>query len=124
MDPKTRQTLTKLEESLWRAATRFDDALMDQLFAEDLIEFGRSGRIYTRSALFLGDTPAQDIDATLPLPELQVRHLTSDLAQVTYTSKVRDGANVEWANRSSLWRREGANWRLCFHQGTPCAAPS
>ncbi len=44
LTPDDIETLTRLEESLWRAETRYDPVLMDRIFADDFFEFGRSGR--------------------------------------------------------------------------------
>ena len=40
--------LRQLEESLWRAQTRFDCEYMDIILAPDFFEFARSGRVYKR----------------------------------------------------------------------------
>lgn len=108
--------LRQLEESLWRAETRFDREFMDVVLCEDFFEFGRSGHTYTREQVLAA--PAQPIDAVLPLRSFQVHVVTADLRLVTYVSVVRYEA-TEVSNRSSLWIRAGSSWRLRFHQGTP-----
>lgn len=123
MDPELEQQLRALEESLWRSETRFDDRLMDQLFASDFVEIGRSGRIYSRSEMFFGDSNHYDIAAILPLPGFVARWLTRDVALVTYRSEVRDGERVSFGARSSVWSRKNGIWQLRFHQGTPCEGP-
>jgi hypothetical protein len=40
------EILKRLEEELWREETRFDIRRMDEVLAEDFVEFGRSGRFY------------------------------------------------------------------------------
>mgnify|MGYP000624677196 CR=1 FL=1 len=119
MDQNTHEELKALEESLWRAETRFDDAVMDQVFAKDFCEFGRSGRIYQRHEMLLGQGDAVEIKATLPLRDFRVRALSKDIMQVMYVSEVWYGSQIETGNRSSIWRRDTAGWKLCFHQGTP-----
>ncbi|MEP0954789.1 MAG: DUF4440 domain-containing protein [Paracoccaceae bacterium] len=119
MDQDTHDQLKALEESLWRAETRFDDALMDQIFAEDFCEFGRSGRIYQRHEMLLGQGNKAEIEAILPLRDFSVRALSKDIVQVMYVSEVKYGSKFETGNRSSIWRRDATGWRLCFHQGTP-----
>lgn len=37
LTPDDIETLTKLEESLWRAESRYDPVLMDQIFADDFL---------------------------------------------------------------------------------------
>ncbi len=121
MDNETIETLRTLEESLWRSETRFDDALMDEIFADDFCEFGRSGRIYQRRDMMPNAMKHTEISATLPLKSFCVRALSDEIVQVTYVSEVLYGSEVEAANRSSIWKRSPRGWVLCFHQGTPTA---
>jgi hypothetical protein len=108
--------LRQLEESLWRAQTRFDREYMEKILGPDFFEFGRSGRIYNREET-LG-VPAQEIAAVLPLPKFEVRLIDTNVALVTYISEVCYGKIKELANRSSLWSRYSTGWRIRFHQGT------
>lgn len=115
------ETLAALETSLWRAETRFDRAHLERVFADDMMEFGRSGRLWSRAELI--EAAPHALDVQLPLPQLRVRLLADDLAQVTYVSVVRRAdAGEDIANRSSLWRREAKGWRMCFSQGTPVSS--
>lgn len=109
--------LASLEESLWRSETRGDRALMDRTFAGDFFEFGRSGRVWGRSAMLFDD--CLPIDIQMPLPEFSVRLLDDTIALVTYNSIVKYGATVECARRSSIWSFDDSRWNLRFHQGTP-----
>ena len=106
--------LELLEESLWRAETRFDRAWMERVLAPGFFEFGRSGRVYSREDT-LG-IAARPIDATLE--DCNVRLLSSDVAQVTYTSVETYNGVEQIANRSSLWSRTEDGWQLVFHQAT------
>ena len=110
-----REQLEVLEQTLWRAQTRFDSEHMEAVLAPGFIEFGRSGRVYSRAEILaLGPAP---IDARLR--DLTVRALADGVALLTYLSEVsRDGAS-EPANRSSIWTRSEGQWKLLFHQGTP-----
>ena len=105
MDPETLAEIMALEESLWRAATRFDDALMEGIFAPDFFEFGRSERVYTRAEMMVGDSALATIDATMPLPEFKARYLTDDVVHVTYISAVVNDGRTDFGNRSSIWNR-------------------
>jgi len=112
-----RSQLVHLEECMWRAETRFDLAFMERTLAPDFFEFGRSGRAWTREQIL--DMAGRRIDAVLPLPNLQVRLLDADTAQLTYDSEVSFDGVVEHAHRSSIWSRTAGGWVLRFHQGTP-----
>lgn len=109
--------LRQLEESLWQAETRFDRDCMEKVMAPDFYEFGRSGRIHSREAC-LANTSGT-INATIPLPNLDIRLLSADVAQVTYDSEViNDDGTVDKAHRSSIWTKDANGWQLRFHQGT------
>jgi hypothetical protein len=91
---------------------------MESVLAEDFIEFGSSGRVWSREEIL--DMPAHDLRATLPLSGLAITPIRIDAVLLTYTSEViRD--RVYRSNRSSIWVRVGPSWRLRFHQGTPAA---
>jgi hypothetical protein len=109
--------LTRLEEEMWREATRYDLAFQEKRFAPDFVEFGRSGQVYSRKQIIV--TNGLGIRAVLPLPNLSVRLLGMDTAQVTYESQVTYEGSVQYAHRSSIWSRIGGIWVMRFHQGTP-----
>lgn len=110
------QTLHSLEQALWIAATRFDQAFMNDVLDEEFFEFGRSGRVYDRKTC-IEATPSQ-IKAKLPLENFVVHSLDENSVLVTYVSRA-EYEEEEVANRSSIWRHDGQKWKLRFHQGTP-----
>jgi hypothetical protein len=112
-----RVMLTQLEENMWREVTRFDMRFQEASFAPDFFEFGRSGRVYTRDQVIRN--VAQPIQAVLPLPDLTIRVLDENTAQLTYNSAVTYDGVVEHARRSSIWSRTKDGWVMRFHQGTP-----
>jgi hypothetical protein len=101
-----------LEEQLSTPAIRASADALDRLLSDEFLEFGSSGRIYTKQEVIaqLLANPSRQVT----LGELQVRALSEDVALATY----RTAASL----RSSIWRREGECWRAVFHQGTPIAA--
>ena len=112
-----RAVLTRLEEDMWREETRFDIQFMERTLASDFFEYGRSGRTYTREQSLA--VPRQPTDAVLPLPNLRVRLINEDTAQLTYDSAVTYDGIVEHGHRSSIWSRTPDGWVMRFHQGTP-----
>jgi len=62
------EEIRRLEESLWQAEFRYDNKYMDKFLAPDFIEFGRSGKIYSRSEMFFEPGTPDNIEVTLPLP--------------------------------------------------------
>ena len=108
--------LIELEESMWRGETRFDLVFQEQRFASDFMEFGRSGRTYTREQIIR--TEASPIQAKLPLLNLEVRAMDVNTELITYDSEATYEGVVEYAHRSSIWSRTEGHWVMRFHQGT------
>ena len=121
LSPEDQTELTRLEEAMWKPGTRFDPAFQEARFAQDFVEFGRSGRVYTRADIICTD--AHPIQATLPLPDLAFRPLDNDTVQLTYNSEVVYDGVREYARRSSVWSRTPSGWVMRFHQGTPYNPP-
>lgn len=119
LSPEDRDALMALEETLWRAETRFDPLLMDRTFSPDFVEIGRSGRRYERAEMFFDPDSEAVIDAKLPLPNYSVELVAPNVALATYTSEVSHGDEIELGHRSSLWTKLAGRWQLRFHQGTP-----
>ena len=117
LSTEVRAELMQLEEDMWREETRYDPAFQERRFAPDFVEFGRSGRVYAREQAIC--TESRPILAELPLPNLSVRLLDTNTAQVTYDSRVSEAGTVQYARRSSIWSRIGGIWVMRFHQGTP-----
>jgi len=107
----TSARLTALEHAMWADETRGDRRWMDAHLTDDFVEFGYSGRTWTRA-----DILEQEIGAIeASLSGITVRAVGRDGALVTYISEQSRGA----ANRASLWHRVNGHWLLAFHQGTP-----
>lgn len=109
------EQIRELEEQLLTPAVRASPEALDALVSDQFSEFGSSGRTYTKP-----DVIAQMLatpNVTLSVTNFQVLALTADVALATY--------RTSGSLRSSIWRREGEDWRIVFHQGTPSsAAPS
>jgi len=93
---------------------------MNEIFAPDFFEIGRSGRIHSRDICI--NTEVGPFDTQLPLPDFEVRLISAEVAQVTYNSIVTIGGNVIHGRRSSIWSRQSGRWSLRFHQGTLCGS--
>ena len=119
IDEPLLEEIRAMEESLWKSETRFNKDLMEEIFAPDFIEFGRSGRIYSRSELIFDSEDYYEIKATLPLLDFQARYITDEVIQTTYVSEISFEDGLLRGNRSSIWSKIGNIWRLRFHQGTP-----
>jgi hypothetical protein len=111
--------LRKLEQSLLDTAVRRDGDRLRQLLAEDFVEFGSSGRVWTRKSII--DLLATEMNFFPPeIEEFQCTFLSDKVALVTYRTVRNDAKTGERlaSLRSSVWTRMDGEWRMRFHQGT------
>jgi glyoxylase I family protein len=108
-DARLRAELLRYEAAL--AARRADDIAggLMSLIDDDFVEFGRSGRVWTRETIreVLEGPPTDPV----PIAGFEVALLADDVALATY--------RAAGANRSSVWVRRDGAWKMRFHQGTP-----
>jgi hypothetical protein len=110
--------LLACEEALLDPAVRRDRARVDALLAEDFLEFGSSGRVWSREATLELLTSE---DYTRPaMEDFKCAWIGEGVALVTYrTVRVdRSSGLRSVALRSSIWIEELGEWRVRFHQGT------
>ena len=105
--------LHALEEQLMRPSTRSSRRNLEDLLADEFMEFGSTGVAYDRdtvvSAMLLESPAAWSI------ANFQARALADGVALVTYTATKSGGDS---SIRCSVWKRYGGRWKLVFHQGT------
>lgn len=113
-DASLAQHLRELEESLLLPDVRKSERL-PELLADTFLEFGSSGRIYTKQdlvATLQGETPVVQTTS-----EFKVTVLASDVALLTYRIH-RHGSPPFHTLRSSIWRMSDSRWQMVFHQAT------
>lgn len=103
----------RLEKELLDPGTRGDFGRLGVLLHPDFAEIGQSGRMWTRDAMISSLQEDPETDASLEF--FAAERLGEDSILLTYRTSTRTGS----ALRSSLWLRDGEQWRLRFHQGTP-----
>ncbi len=109
--------LRRNEEDMLRPEVRFSREKMHALLDNEFLEFGASGKIYSKEQTI--DVQPQEIGAQLPLPDFSARLLAPTVALVTYRSiQMFSDGTVKEARRSSIWRKSEKGWRIVFHQGT------
>lgn len=116
---KASARLRVLEESLLDSAVRHDANRLRELLAEDFLEFGSSGRVWTRKGIIdLLDTETNFFPPEIE--EFQCSLLSDHVALVTYRTVRNDTQTVERlaSLRSSIWVFQDGDWRMRFHQGT------
>jgi hypothetical protein len=111
------EELTALERQLFRR----DRNLLEALLHPEFVEFGRSGRRYSRADI-LNDFggPISELPA-IDSRSFDVVVLAEGVALLTYVSAPLDanGTLYRYTLRSSVWVRSKVGWQMRFHQGTP-----
>jgi hypothetical protein len=120
---KEAATLKRLEMRLQLPSVRTSRQQLDQLLADEFLEFASSGGSYTKRqiiALLLAD-PDSALPRYATLKNLKVRWLADDVAMLTYRSAKSQPSNARAvrALRCSVWKRIDGRWQMLFHQGTP-----
>jgi len=112
------EQLRRSEEALLDPAVRRNRAQVESLLAEDFLEFGSSGRVWTRDEIF--DLPAAETSLRFTIEDFESVLLSEDVALVTYRAVRTDAQSGDRiaSLRSSIWINNSGTWRLRFHQGT------
>jgi len=111
--------LRRLEESLLNPAVRRDPERLRSMLTEDFLEFGSSGRVWTRKSII--ELLATEKNFSPPaIEDFHCTMLADKVALVTYRTLRDDGKSGESLEslRSSIWTRQDGEWRMRFHQGT------
>lgn len=112
------QTLLHLEQRLLSQATRRDFEELSDLLADDFIEFGASGSIWTKTEVV--EQLPQESFTQRTISQFAVKPLSEHTALVTYQCHaviLGQGCTIG-SLRSSIWRQRGEQWEMVFHQGT------
>ena len=110
--------LQTCEQALLDPAVRRDRRRVSELLTEDFLEFGSSGRVWTREQILeLLETENYQPPA---MEDFKCALIADGAALVTYRTVRTDAVTSEKATtlRSSLWTKESGAWRVRFHQGT------
>lgn len=110
-----------LEASLLTPEVRASAQDLDRLIAEDFMEIGSSGTLYTKASV-IEALLQESKHAPLKwvMSHFEVHAVAEGLVLATFkTETTMPDGTPRAALRASLWRQRGEAWRLVFHQGTP-----
>jgi hypothetical protein len=111
--PYWRDELLDLEQRLLDPSVRGSPQAVIPLLHPDFIEFGSSGRVYTKDVLV--EMMLHQSPGVVRIRDFEVREVTPEVALVTYRTI---GAERRETLRSSVWVRRAGGWQILFHQGT------
>jgi hypothetical protein len=98
----------QLEHSLLEPSVRRSPSELDRLIADDFVEVGASGIVYNKKDI-IDFLPLEDI-ISFEVTDFDVKELTAEICLATY--------KCNKSLRSSIWKFNGKNWQMIFHQGT------
>lgn len=112
-------TIKKLELSLLKPEIRSSKEALDNLLADDFIEFGSSGEKYTKADI-LERLPGTIEKVEYKVSDFEVASPSDDIAIATYkTEKIKEGKDKVVSKRCSHWRKTDKGWQMFFHEATP-----
>ncbi len=104
--------LLTLENQLLDPSVRGSLQQLELLLHEDFIEIGASGRTYDRAQV-LDELPSEAADYPVrTIENVCFRKLSEELVQVFYSIAENE------TQRTSIWKLEGGQWSMIYHQGT------
>ena len=115
-----KQQLIALEQLLAQPATRFSAELLNRYLADDFYEIGASGRCFGKADVL--ERLPTETPPMITQQDFNCRVLADGLAQLTYRATIQrvEDNSPSYSMRSSLYRSDGENWQMIFHQGTAC----
>lgn len=121
MDHQLAKHIEDLEVLLLKPEVRRSVEKISELLADDFVEFGMFGKIYSK----------QDFVELLPNSEdekferykasdFKTREIDPDTVLLTYKASIEFLKTNEtiWTLRCSIWQKRDENWQMIFHQGT------
>ena len=114
--------IRKLEEALLEPEVRRSPERVDELLADDFVEFASSGVTYDKKRILevLQDEALADDPVMRSLANFECVPLAPDVVLTRYWLLRRHSASEQptQSMRSSIWRRRDGRWQMTFHQGT------
>ncbi|WP_108670265.1 DUF4440 domain-containing protein [Peribacillus acanthi] len=111
--------LRSLEEKLLQPEVRESATELNRLLSNEFKEFGSSGRTFNKKSVIDGLTKTERTTRNIPmtLSNFDAQLLAPGIALTTFHI-VRHSDNQK-SLRSSIWKLNGDQWQMYFHQGTP-----
>lgn len=124
-DPAVEQKLTQMEKDLWEAWKSQNLEPFKKAMADESMSVGSTGVADTKTALGAVTSGACKV-ASYTVDQPQFMWIDKNSVMMAYHASqdaTCDGQKVPpevWA--SSVWVKQGSDWKAVFHQETPAAA--
>lgn len=114
------RTLQQLETELLAPSVRKSERVAS-LLADNFVEYGSSGREYTKAEII--STLAAEQPVKITASKFSILLIAPGTALLRYLA-CRHAESKAYSLRSSIWQLQNGQWRMLFHQGTPCSSPN
>ena len=115
-----KQQLIEIEQLLVQPATRLSAEPLNRYIADDFYEIAATGRCFGKADVL--ERLPTETPPVVTQQDFECRVLAEGLAQLTYRATIQRAENdvIAYSMRSSIYRFDGENWQMIFHQGTAC----
>lgn len=109
--------LLQYEKDFFNAEFCCNKNNLERRLSEDFYEIGSSGKRIRREEVIHALSELSE-DRKIAIIDFKVDMLDDSIALVRYKANQMDTDKVSW--RSSIWKRQGCDWVMFYHQGTIC----
>ncbi len=119
MDNQVTTLIKDLEVELLQPSVRRSADRLNELLADDFLEFGASGSRHNKRDV-LKHLPRLD-EVKYTVHDFATIQISPDTILATYRveKEVSHSGEKSFSLRSSLWQNRNGQWQVFFHQGTP-----
>lgn len=121
MNKNLAKQIEKLEVELLQPEARRSAKRIDELLADDFIEFGMFGKRFTKlDFIKILPNSKEEKYEKYKASDFEAREIATDTILLTYKASIEFIKTKEkiWTLRSSIWQKRGDKWQMIFHQGT------
>lgn len=112
------KTIYELELSLLKPEVRSSTDKLNELLADDFMEFGSSGAIYYKPDTLQNLTASTD-KVAYAMSDFKAKELSEAFVLTTFkTERIINNTDITVSLRSSIWKKNKGSWQMFFHQGT------
>ncbi|HHD2753911.1 TPA: DUF4440 domain-containing protein [Clostridium perfringens] len=115
-----KKKIFKLENDLLKSDIRKSAEKINEIVADDFVEFSSSGSEYhyKNGDIFQAEDDEKNLD--WEILNFEVKQLSKDCVLATYKVIKHDQPDERkrYSLRSSVWKEEHGKWKMSFHQGT------
>ena len=112
------ELILSLEEKLLNPEVRCSKQKLEELLDEEFIEFCSSGNIYIYNQEKVIDTEINLETTNWKILEFNIKWISEECILATYKLAKDSTVTKEYSLRSSIWKKQGHQWKMIFHQGT------